>query len=94
MKKRIRIIILTLTMILALAIFTGCASCQRACKDCSSDVSGGLERVIKVYTMDGTLMATYEGKFDMATREDGSIEFEYNGKRIIYYNAIVEIIEK
>ena len=94
MRKKIRIIILTAIMILTLAFFTGCASCQRVCKDCSSDVKGGLERTIKVYTMDGTLLAVYEGKFDLAEREDGCVEFEYNGKRIIYYNALVEVVEK
>lgn len=94
MKKKIRIIILTLAMILVLVVSTGCASCQRSCKDCASDVNGGLERTIKVYTLDGTLIAEYEGKFDLAEREDGCIEFEYNGKRIIYYNALVEVVEK
>ena len=94
MKKIIRIIILATMMVFILAITTGCASCQRSCKDCASDVNGGLERTIKVYTLDGTLIAEYEGKFDLAEREDGCIEFEYNGKRIIYYNAIVEVIQK
>ena len=94
MKKKIIKVMFIALVTFTLVAFTGCASLQRGCKDCASDVNGGLERIIKVYTMDGTLMATYEGKFDMATREDGSIEFEYNGKRIIYYNAIVEIIEK
>ena len=72
---------------------TGCASCERELKSCKSDINGGLYRTVKVYNLNGELMATYEGKIDLAT-EDGSIQFEYNGKRIIWYNAIVEVIEK
>ena len=93
MKKRFKILLSTIAIALLLTI-TGCASCQRSCKDFSSDMEGGLPRIINVYNFDGTLLATYEGTFDLPVREDARVEFEYNGKRIIYYNAIVEIIEK
>ena len=72
---------------------TGCASCERELKSCQSDVNGGLDRIVIVYDMNGNEMARYEGKIDIAT-EDGCVQFEYNGKRIIWYNAIVSIIEK
>lgn len=73
--------------------FTACASCERELKSCKSDMNGGLYRIVKVYNLNGEIMATYEGKIDLAT-EDGCVQFEYNGKRIIWYNAIVEIVEK
>ena len=92
MKRIIKYLVVTLALIVLLA-FTGCASCERELKSCKSDVSGGLDRVVNVYNLNGELMATYEGKIDLAT-EDGSVQFEYNGKRIIWYNAIVEVIEK
>lgn len=92
MKKLIKIITMSLCL-MALFVFTGCASCEREMKSCKSDITGGLERTVKVYNLNGDLMATYEGKIDLAT-EDGSVQFEYNGKRIIWYNAIVEVIEK
>ena len=62
-------------------------------KSCKSEVNGGLDRIVTVYNLNGEVMAVYEGRIDLAT-EDGSIQFEYNGKRIVWYNAIVEVIEK
>lgn len=95
MKKIINFIIATLGILFLLSgcSGTGCASCERKFKSCQSDVAGGLDRIVIVYDMNGNEMARYEGKIDIAT-EDGSVQFEYHGKRIIWYNAIVSIIEK
>ncbi len=57
-------------------------------------MNGGLERIINVYTLDGKLIATYEGKVDIDDNSNGSIMFDLNGKRYVYYNAIIEVIEK
>ena len=92
MKKLISILT-TASILLALFSFTGCASCERELKSCQSEFNGGLDRIVKVYNLNGEIMATYEGRIDLAT-EDGCVQFEYNGKRIIWYNAIVEIVEK
>jgi hypothetical protein len=94
MKKQI----LRLTAILGLfgiIFFTGCSeSCKRDLKSCQSEYDGGLNRVINVYSMNGKLLATYEGKVDVDNNNNGSIMFDLNGKRYVYYNAIIEIIEK
>ena len=82
-----------LFVVLATLTLCGCASLERECKSCKSDISGGLERIVIVYNLNGEEMARYEGKLDLAT-EDGCVQFEYNGKRIVWYNAIVSIIEK
>ena len=82
------VIVASLTMVL-----TSCASWERDLKSFKSDVAGGLERIIIVYDLTGEEMARYEGKIDLAT-EDGCVQFEYGGKRIIWYNAIVSVIEK
>lgn len=71
----------------------GCASLERGCKSCQSELAGGLDRVVVVYDLMGNEMARYEGKLDLATA-DGCVQFEYNGKRIIWYNAIVSVLEK
>lgn len=71
---------------------TGCASCGRAWVDLKSDVGGGLDRVINVYTANGDLIAQYEGKIDLEMTEGGYVKFDYNGKRYIYYNCFVESI--
>lgn len=85
--------ILLLLIALLCALLCGCASIERDCKSCKSDLNGGLDRIVIVYDMNGNEMARYEGKLDLAT-EDGCVQFEYYGKRIVWYNAIVSIIEK
>ena len=76
------------------ALLCGCASFERAQKSWSSDMNGGLERTINIYTLDGKLIATYEGKIDIDDNSNGSIMFDLDGKRYVYYNAIIEVIEK
>lgn len=83
--------------IIGLTIFgiAGCtASNARACKSCESNMNGGLNRVVNVYSLDGNLLATYEGLIDIDNNSNGSIMFDLDGKRYVYYNAIIEVIEK
>lgn len=56
-------------------------------------MSGGLERTINIYTVTGELIATYNGKIDIDDNTNGSIMFDIDGKRYVYYNAIIEVIE-
>lgn len=93
--KRLFVYIITIVALMIVGVFaSGCtASCERSIKSCNSNINGGLERIVIVYNLNGEEMACYEGKLDLATA-DGCIQFEYNGKRIIWYNAIVSIIEK
>ena len=57
-------------------------------------MNGGLERTINIYTLDGKLIATYEGNIDIDDNSNGSIMFDLDGTRYVYYNAIIEVIEK
>ena len=57
-------------------------------------MNGSLDRILNVYTIDGKLIATYEGKIDIDDNSNGSVMFDLNGKRYVYYNAIIEVIEK
>ena len=57
-------------------------------------MNGGLDRILNVYTIDGKLIATYEGKIDIDDNSNGSVMFDLNVKRYVYYNAIIEVIEK
>nr|DAE25023.1 MAG TPA: protein of unknown function (DUF5052) [Myoviridae sp. ct78050] len=70
----------------------GCASLDRFGTDVKSDLSGGLNRVINVYTADGKLLRTFEGKIDLGTNDGGYVKFDYKGKRYVYYNCFVETI--
>ena len=92
MKKIIRIVCtLGLSCMLVFGL-TGCASWSRFWTDLKSDVGGGLNRTITVYTADGKILAQYKGKIDIETNDGGYVKFDYNGKRYIYYNCFVETI--
>jgi hypothetical protein len=93
MKKRSILKFAVLSIFTALML-TGCtASCDRQRKDIASNWGGGLNRIVNIYSLDGVLISSYEGKIDIEDREN-SILFDLDGKRYIYYNAIIEVIEK
>ncbi len=95
--KRHALKLLALACILAACLaLSACESCARSCKDCDSDMNGGLHRTVKVYTYDGTLVAEYEGKFDIETDNETYILWDdENGKRhIIYYTNFNIIIDE
>lgn len=72
---------------------TGCtASWNRKITDIKSNIAGGMQRTIKVYTANGDLIAEYEGKIDIEANDGGYIKFDFGGKRYIYYNCFVESI--
>lgn len=90
MKKKI----IALAAIAGLTIgMCGCTSSfERAVVDAKSNLNGGLNRRITVYTADGDVIATYQGKIDIDTNDGGYVKFDYDGKRYIYYNCFVESI--
>jgi hypothetical protein len=92
MKKKLIILIMIVATMLTL---TSCASVERGMKDMKSELSGGLKRTVNVYSRNGDLIASYEGKIDIEDTDDaGKVKFELDGKRYIYYNCQVEVIEK
>lgn len=92
MKRKMLSLVIMATLMVTLS--TGCQSIQRMGKNVSSS-SSGLERVMKVYSHEGELLAEYEGKFDISENESGTkVKFDLNGKRTIIYNAIVIVDEK
>lgn len=90
MKRKIVAILVSVAALFLMS----CASFERELKSCQSDVSGGLNRIVRVYSLDGNLIASYEGLIDIDDNQNGSVMFDMNGKRYVYYNAIVEVIEK
>ena len=92
MKKKLVLLVMTVVTTLTL---TSCASVERGMKDMKSELSGGLKRTVNVYSRNGDLIASYEGKIDIEDTDDaGKVKFELDGKRYIYYNCQVEVIEK
>ena len=91
-KKSIVAIVLSLIFVL-LFLGTSCSSCERFGKSCTSNVSGGLYRTVRVFDYEGDLIAQYEGKLDVQ-ENDHKVLFDLDGKRYIYYNCLVEVVEK
>ena len=72
--------------------FGNTASGQRAMVDQQSDLGNGLNRIVRVYTANGDIIAEFEGKIDIEGNDGGYVLFDYEGKRYIYYNCFVESI--
>lgn len=85
MKKKIAVFALLVVMVLSL---TGCASWNRMWKSFGSDISGGLNRTVTVYSYDGDVLGQWSGKFDVSESEQETY-FDVNGKRIIIQGGIV-----
>jgi hypothetical protein len=87
-----RKILTVLPVLLMCLCLSGCSSCDRLKTDMKSDMNGGLQRQITVYTANGDVIATYEGKIDIEPNDGGYVKFDLDGKRYIYYNCFVESI--
>lgn len=95
-KNFVKIFCTIVAIICILICLTGCASWDSAMKDWDSELSGGLDRTVKVYSQTGELLSEYEGKINIEYDESRVI-FQIDGdKRIAIYSdtAIVVVEEK
>ena len=68
---------------------------KRALKSQKSDFSGGIERTVTVYNIDGEVIKTYSGKFDVDYNSERIIFDDENDKRhIIYYTTGTVVIDE
>lgn len=69
---------------------------RRALRDQESNLSGGIERTVSVYDINGNLIKEYSGKFDIETDRASYILFDdENGDRhMIYYTTGTIIIDE
>lgn len=68
---------------------------KRALKSWESEISGGMNRVVHVYDMEGDEIATYKGKFDIQENaQDGivKVKFDVDGERHIIYGSTGTIV--
>ena len=102
-EKRVGKICIVIGILLSISISIGSGywlygteSGKRAQKDWISETSGGIERVVTVYDINGQVIQTYEGKFDIETNEQNYILFEdENGERhTIYYTTGTIIVDE
>ena len=95
MKRKLIATFSFLAVVVILLLLTACsATYQREMKDWQSDISGGLNRTVKVYSNDGTEIESWQGKIDVDVSESGRIKFDLNGKRKIIAGGTVIIQEE
>ena len=86
MKKRI--IATTFICMLLIGSLCGCAGFQRSMKSIGSNITGGLDRTVTVYSYDGKKLGEWSGKFDVSSSEQETF-FDIDGKRVILQNGII-----
>ncbi len=75
-------------LILSLLVL-GCTETQkRKFKTFTSEYTGGLDRICTVYSLNGTVIKTFKGSFDIEKSEN-RIQFDLDGKRRSIYNSPV-----
>lgn len=61
---------------------------KRAMKEQQSDLNGGLERTVTLYSYNGDKIESWSGKFDVSSSETETY-FDIDGKRVIIHGGIV-----
>ena len=94
-ERKSKIIALVIEIVLMIAIVGGCAiyntrteSGKRHLKTWESETTGGIDRTITVYDIEGEEIAKYQGRFDIEeSSQEGvvKIKFDCDGKRHIIY---------
>lgn len=93
---------LVVTLVITIAICVGIhwwlyntESGKRAIKDTESNITGGIERTVTIYDIDGNLIKEYSGKFDVDYDSERIRFDDENGKRhVIYYTTGTVIIDE
>ena len=90
-----KVIVLLIELVLMIAVVGGCAiyntrteTGKRHIKSWESETSGGIDRTITVYDIEGEEVAKYSGRFDIEeSSQEGvvKIKFDCDGKRHIIY---------
>ena len=94
-EAKYKIIALIIELVLLVAMVGGCAayhtkteSGKRSLKTWQSETTGGIDRTVTVYDINGEEVARYSGRFDVEeSSQEGvvKIKFDCNGKRHIIY---------
>lgn len=80
-----------MTLVICGAIIWWCSTSEsgkRAIKAQESNLKGGLERTVTLYSYDGEEIKSWAGKFDVSSSETETY-FDIDGKRVIIHGGIV-----
>lgn len=82
-------IILSIIMLLCFLFYYNCTAVgKRAYKTQKSNLSNGINRKVTVYDIEGDVIKTYSGKFDVTYDNNRILFDDENGKRhMIYYTT-------
>ena len=99
LSRKITVAVMTVLSLIVLGImlwyYQSTAQGSRALKTQRSNFSHGIEREVEVYSMDGKLIKTYKGKFDLEYDDDRILFDDENGDRhIIYYQTGTVFIDE
>lgn len=88
-------IILGAILIVSPIVYMNTEAGARALKDQQSNFNEGIERVVKIYDVNGELIEQYEGRFDVETTSSYVLFDDENNKRhMIYYTTGTIIIDE
>ena len=89
-------LIVAAAMIIGPIVYSNTEAGKRALKDQQSNFNEGIQRTVRVYDIEGDLIETYTGKFDIETDNDSYIIFDdESGKRhIIYFSTATVLIDE
>lgn len=92
MKKKV---LVAFTLVALSFSLTGCASWSRIGKNVKSEVDNGLKREIKVYNVDGKVIFSQKGKFDIKY-EDHDLQYvdSHNLKHNIYIGSGTVVVDE
>ena len=99
LSRKITVAVMAVLSVIVLGImlwyYQSTAQGSRALKTQKSNFSNGIEREVEVYSMDGKLIKTYKGKFDLEYDDDRILFDDENGNRhIIYYQTGTVFIDE
>ena len=101
--KASKVMMTVMSFLVTLLVTAGCifmmyftAVGQRSWKTLISNVAGNIERVVTVYDLNGEVITTYEGNFDIDSSKDKKIMFDdQEGKRhTIYWTTGTVVIDE
>ena len=86
---------IVIIMLIMIWYFNSTASGRRAFKTQEGNFNNGIERIVKVYDVNGQLITQYDGKFDITYDDDRILFDDENGKRhIVYYPTGTVVIDE
>ena len=91
MSFRVKVVLIT-AVALACTALGGCASCDRSMKSFDSDINGGLNRTVTLYSTTGEKIRGWDGRIDLSQSEE-EIMFDLDGRRVIIHGGIVVVEE-